>query len=445
METLSAVSSDMVGTDNRWRAGKHTIRAMPDRHADRPLDIVLWGATGYTGHLVAEHLASHAAKERRPIRWALAGRDRPRLETVRSGLARLSPACAELPIVTADAGDPASLEALARQTRVVCTTVGPYARYGSGLVGACARLGTHYCDLTGEVPWMRQMIDRHHHEAMVSGARIVHGCGFDSIPSDLGVLMLVEHLRTRHGRATGRVDAFFGMKGGPSGGTVASMLDMIDQAAKDSSVRRLLGNPYALDPSPERRGPDKRDSVRVGYEHRLDQWTGPFLMAGINTRVVRRSNTLLGERYGAGFRYTERASYGKGVRGMATAVGFTGGLGAFVAALQVPWLRPQVERLIPAPGQGPTAAEREAGYFKVRLFGESDPAGVRAEATVSDHFDPGYGSTSRMLGQAALSLACDDDALPRMAGVLTPATALGMPLVERLRRVGLTFSVEDAA
>jgi short subunit dehydrogenase-like uncharacterized protein len=408
---------------------------MPTPRAQRAHDLVLFGATGYTGRLVAERIAHSGEK----LRWALAGRDRTKLEHVRAALAAQVPECADLPLLVGDAMDAKAMDAIAGATKVVCTTVGPYARYGGELVAACARNGTDYCDLTGEVPWIRAMIDAHHATAQASGARIVHCCGFDSIPSDLGVLLLQEEMKRRHGRPAEKVTAFFGaMKGRFSGGTFASLLGVVDEAARDPQVRRVLLNPYGLDPDPSHGGPDKGDAMGVGYDRTMHAFTAPFVMSGINTRVVRRSHALLGYPWN-GFSYQERMSFPRSPRGLALATGITAALGGFLFATRVPAIRARIERKLPGPGEGPTAEERARGYFVVRVLGEVD--GDHLVVKVSDRADPGYGSTSKMLSQSALCLALDD--LPTGGGVLTPATAMGYRLIERLRDAGLTLEVEN--
>ena len=411
-------------------------------------DVVVLGATGFTGRLVAEYLARSQDSHR--ARWALAGRDLKKLEEVRRGLASLTPSCAELPLLVADAKDPASLDALVPRTRVVCTTVGPYARYGNDLVAACARAGTDYCDLTGEVQWMRRTIDAHHEQARATGARIVHTCGFDSIPSDLGVLMMQEHMREKHGGHLGSVRLYMGpMRGGASGGTVASMLQALDEVMADPSVRRIVANPRALDPDPRQpRNPAERDVATVRYSQEAGQWTGPFVMASVNTRVVRRSHALLGYPWGRDFLYTEVAGYGGGVKGLAQATSMTTGLGGALLALQVKPLRKLLQaKVLPAPGQGPSAEERERGYFVAQLLGEgtSPRTGreVRLKGKVAAKGDPGYAATARMLSESALSLAFD--VIPTQGGVLTPAACMGMQLVERLRKAGMTFEVKETS
>jgi len=401
----------------------------------RDLDVVLWGATGYTGQLVAEYLS--ASPSAAGLRWAIAGRDAGKLDALRRTLA-VPPE-----VLVGDADDPASLDAIAARAKVVCSTVGPYAKYGSFLVAACVRAGTHYCDLTGEVPWIRRMIDEHHDAARESGARIVHCCGFDSIPSDLGVWMLHRAMQGRGARLA-KVDAFFGeMSGLPSGGTIATMLGVVDEARRDRAVLKVVGDPYSLDPRPRVGGPDGSDPRSVGYEPRLKRWTAPFMMSAINTRIVRRSNAVLDYPYGREFRYTEQLSLPGGVKGMIAATGVTVGLAGFVAASQVPPLRKQLEKRLPKPGEGPTPEQRARGYFVLRLFAEGEGGTPVLRGRVEDRRDPGYGSTSVMLSEAALCLARDPLTAP--GGVLTPASAMGDALLARLRAAGLTFAVEDAA
>jgi len=316
-------------------------------------------------------------------------------------------------------------------------------RYGLPLARACAEAGTSYCDLAGEVPYIRRSIDENHARAQETGARIVHSAGFDSIPSDLGVLLLHEAFRAR-GKALASAAFFCGpMKGGMSGGTVASMMGMLDAASHDRDLRRLVGDPYALLPDRTKdRGPDGRDQRDVRYEPRIGQWTGPFVMAAINTRVVRRSNALLDFAYGRGFAYGEAMSFGRGPRGLARALSATAALGALVGVASFAPGRKLLAPLLPAPGKGPSQAARDAGFFKVRIVGEGD--GLRVDALVEGTSDPGYGETAKMLGEAAVCLAEDGDELPSRYGVLTPASSMGMRLVDRLRAAGMTFETREA-
>jgi len=413
----------------------------------RELDVVLHGATGFTGRLVAEHLlVRHGADG--DLRWALSGRSREKLERVRDELARDTGVASarELPLVVADAHDAEALAGLARRTRVVCTTVGPYALHGSELVAACAGAGTHYCDLTGEVPWMRRMIDAHESAARESGARIVHACGFDSIPSDLGTWFLQREMRERQGAPASHVKLrVHGMRGGMSGGTAASMLNILEEAGRDPAVRRLLADPHALEPEAAS-GAGESEPLTPRWDDDFESWTAPFVMAAINTRVVRRTRALLesrGEGYGAGFRYDEAVLTGPGPAGWLKAAAVAGGLGVFAAAGSVGPLRSALARLVPSPGEGPSRERREAGWFDLRLVGEHPhERGKSLRARVTGDRDPGYGATARMLGESAACLA--QDGLAAGGGFWTPAAALGEPLLARLEaHAGLRFSLES--
>jgi short subunit dehydrogenase-like uncharacterized protein len=339
-----------------------------------------------------------------------------------------------VPVVVVDALDPAACAALARRTKVVCTTAGPYAKVGSELVAACAEAGTHYCDLTGEVHWMRAMIDAHHERARATGARIVHTCGFDSIPSDLGTWATQQEFIASFGRPAQRVTALFGeTSGGFSGGTAASAFG-IAEAMADPAVRRILGNPYALDPDPVRAR--ARDGSPIGWNRTLHVFEAPFFMAATNGPVVRRGHALAGYPWGQDFVYREVMSTPGTARGLAMAVGITGALVGLAAAMKRPKLRELLRRRAPQPGEGPSAERREAGHWKVRYVAERD-ADQMIYVSGDRDGDPGYRSTAKMLGEAALCLAYDPLRSP--GGVQTPSVAMGGELLARLRRAGLTF------
>ncbi|MFD0484433.1 saccharopine dehydrogenase family protein [Kineococcus sp. GCM10028916] len=404
----------------------------------RDIDIVLFGASGFVGRLTAAHLATHAPTG---TRIALAGRSRERLAAVARDL---GPAAANWPLVVADASDEASLRTLAESTHVVVSTVGPYLRHGLPLVQACARAGTHYADLTGEVLFARRSIDTAHETARASGARIVHSCGFDSVPSDLAVLLAHDWARTHDaGPLASATLEVVSARGGFSGGTVDSLRLQLDTARRDPQARRLVADPYAL--SPERasepdlgRQPDAFGPHRRGA---TGDWVAPFVMASYNTRVVRRSNALLDHAYGPRLRYAEVMAFsGRTAALRATAV--TGVLAGLTGLLAVQPLRPLLDRLLPSPGTGPSEHTRRTGRFHLRLDARTQ-SDRRATVTVAAQGDPGYAATAVMLGESALALALDGDRLPARAGVLTPATGIGIPLVDRLRRRGFTLDVAD--
>ena len=405
--------------------------------AERTHDIVVFGATGFVGELTAEYLAAHAPQD---VRIALAGRSQDKLARVREGLGARA---ADWPLVTADSSDAAAMRSLAASTSVVATTVGPYLRYGLPLVEACAAAGTSYADLTGEVLFMRRTVERFHAPAEASGARIVHNCGFDSIPSDLGTYLL--HRRAQDDGEGDLEDTTLvvrAMKGGASGGTIASMTTQVDEMRADPKLRKVMFDPYAL--SPDRGAePDlgsERDIMTPVHDDDLGEWLAPFVMATVNTRVVRRSNALQGWAYGKRFRYREATAMGDGIAGRAKALALSGGLGAALGGMAFPPTRKLLDRVLPSPGEGPSEEARRKGFFKIDVHTRTS-TGARYVARVAAQGDPGYAATAVMLGESALCLALDRDRLPQRAGVLTPSTAMAAVLVDRLRAAGQTLSV----
>lgn len=402
-------------------------------------DVVVWGATGFTGALVAEYLFG-AYGDDPDFRWALAARDETRLNHVKGSLGA---AAESVPTIIANSHDEESLDSMTQRTRVIISTVGPYAKHGSALVAACVRNGTHYCDLAGEAQWIQRMIDEHHDFAKESGTRIVHCCGFDSVPSDISVWFLQQEAKRRFGSYCRSITLLVkAMKGGASGGTLASMMNIISESRADRSVARALSNPYTLNPPGEREGPERRDQRRAEFDPVAELWTAPFVMAGINTRVVRRSHALQGYPYGKNFRYHEAVIAGEGLSGRAKANLLTAGIGAFVAAASFDPTRGLLERFVlPEPGEGPDANAREKGYFNLRTYGELPDGSVIRGKTIGDR-DPGYGSTSKMLSECAVCLARDP--LQSDGGVLTPAVAMGGALLLRLtQNAGLSFEILD--
>lgn len=400
----------------------------------REHDIVVWGATGFTGQIVAEYLLKERAGADDGLRVALGGRSRAKLEAVAQQVGAPS-----TPLIVADSMDRDSLDAVAGSCKVVLTTVGPYSRYGAALVDACVSHGTDYCDLSGETPFVRKMIDKHHEQAHRAGSRIVNCCGYDSIPSDLGTLMVQQAFQERFGRPASQVKGAAGrIKGKFSGGTVASFLAMIEQSKEDPSLRKILGDPYGLNPSGVR-GSDGSDQMSVRYDDDFESWTAPFVMAAINTRVVRRSHALMGLPWGEDFGYSEFMTTGRGSRGFVRATAITAGLAGIMTASVFPLTKPLVERKLPSPGEGPSRAERKAGMFEHHLLAMGEGDEVRGKVVGPQ--DPGYGSTAIMMAESGLCLLRDD--LESEGGVLTPASAMGHTLIERLRRAGLEFDVVD--
>lgn len=410
------------------------------RKVGRALDIVLFGATGFAGRLTAEYLARHAPKG---VRIGLGGRSEQKLAGLRSTLGGESSAW---PLVVADSSNSGSLAAMVDQARVVVSTVGPYRRHGLPLVEACATAGTDYADLTGEVLFVRDSIDRAAATAATSGSRIVHACGFDSVPSDLGVAILHDAVRRDGaGDLEETTLVVLGMRGGLSGGTIATMKQTLADVQADAALRAIMGDPYAL--SPERSAePDlgrESDLRRVERDTDLGMWVGPFVMAPFNTRVVRRSNALQDWAYGRRFRYREVMGFGSGMDAPIKGGMFTSGLWALGAGLQFGPTRALLDRVLPVPGEGPNERTRRRGFFRMAIHGRTSK-GDHYVARVAAKGDPGYAATAVMLGESAMCLALDRDRLPARAGVLTPATAMGSALVDRLRAAGFTFDVRRA-
>jgi short subunit dehydrogenase-like uncharacterized protein len=410
----------------------------------REFDIVLFGATGFVGKLTAEYLARAGSG----ARIALAGRSTDRLLAVREGLGE---SARSWPVLSADATSPSTLDEMAARTQVVVTTVGPYSRYGMPLVAACAAAGTDYADLTGEAMFIRESIDLYHKQAADTGARIVHCCGFDSVPSDMSVYALYRAARDEGaGELLGTDFVMRSFSGGLSGGTIASMMDVLQAASSDPDLRRVLGDPYTL--SSDRAaepdlGPQPDSPWRRGRQIAPELsglWTAGFMMASINTRVVRRSNALLDWAYGRGFRYSENMSLGSSpfaplVSAVVAGVGkATFGLGSRYFRL-LP--RRLLDRFVPKPGTGPSTAARERGYYKVETY-TTTTSGARYVARMEQRGDPGYKATSVLLGECALALAFDRDKLSDLRGVLTPAAAMGDALLGRFPAAGVALQTE---
>jgi len=411
--------------------------------ADRSFDVVAFGATSFVGRILCRYLLEQFGVHGR-LAWAIAGRSKGRLEELR---ASLGAEAASLDLVVADAADEASLRAMCASARVVVSTVGPYALHGEPLVRACAETGTDYCDLTGELQWMRRMIDRYEAAARASGARIVHACGFDSIPSDLGVHFLQREAVLRYGTPCTRVKMRVkALRGGYSGGTVASVMNVVKEAVADPALRKELADPYSLCPPgtmPKVRQPSV---VAPELDADFDAWVAPFVMSAMNTRIVLRTNALSAQAYGNEFRYDEAMITGRGLQGALAAGAMVAGLAGFVAAGAIGPLRSALQGFVlPKSGEGPSPEAQRTGFFDLRFLGTTAD-GRRLRTKVTGDRDPGYGSTGKMLGQAAACLALDVDKASKAGGFWTPATVFGDRLVDRLvAHAGLTFEVlEDA-
>lgn len=427
----------------RWMAAVHGAAECRMPHEPRrakltrAFDITVYGASGFVGRQAARYIADHAAG----LRWAVAGRSAAKLDALRHGLGPASPG-----VVVAAAGDATALDALAAQSRVVLSTAGPFARYGSALVAACVRHGTHYVDITGETPWVRQMIDRHHDAAATSGTRIVPGCGFDSVPSDLGAWLVASALWQQHGERCTSVKASFSMRGGLNGGTAASALGALD----DEAAQAQLDDPFLLNPpgTAPADAASHRDPAGALHDADFDAWLAPFVMGPINSRVVRRSAALLAGSgpFGPGFRYQEYARVGRGASAALAASALAIGMAAGRAALAFAPLRRVATHFVPAPGEGPSEQAMDGGSFRCELVGVGERGTVQ-RGRIAGRGDPGNRATTVFVCESALALALDVRRLPGGAhrgGVLTPATALGAVLADRLRAAGMTIEPHDA-
>jgi short subunit dehydrogenase-like uncharacterized protein len=387
----------------------------------REFDIIVYGASGFTGRLVAEYLDA-TYKNGGAVKWAMAGRSLEKLAAVRDEIG----APADTPLIACDANDPASLDAMVKSTKVVLTTVGPYQLYGEGLVAACAAHGTDYVDLCGEPVWMRFMVDAHEAAAKASGARIVFSCGFDSIPSDLGVQLAQEEMMARYGVPATRINARVRkISGGASGGTVASLKATLVAAAANPKVLEYLRDPFAI--TPGFTGAKQPSGMKVYFDDTMGSWVAPFVMAPINTRNVHRTNMLLGHPYGTDFVYEEMMATGPGDKGemIANAVANDKSMSSDSA---------------PKPGEGPSKEEREAGHYDI-LFMADAGEGKTVNVAVTGDRDPGYGSTSKMIAESALCLL--NEAKDAKGGIWTAASVMGPALRARLvANAGLTFGVE---
>ncbi len=406
---------------------------MTDR-ANRQFDLIVFGATSFVGQILCRHLVDRLGTDG-PVSWAIAGRSASKLKTVAADTG------ANVEQIVADASDAEAMAAMVDQAKVIISTVGPYALYGSELVAAAAAAGTDYCDLTGEPQWMQKMIDAHQETAEASGARIVHSCGFDSIPSDLGVWftqqLAQERFDTHCTSIAMRVKA---MKGGASGGTIASMMNVMEEVASDPSLRKVLTNPYALAPEGARSGVRQPNVTIPQNDKASGKWVAPFVMASVNTRVVFRSHALLDHPWGDGFQYDEAMIMGDGPIGVAKAGMLTGGLAGFMGLAALKPARSVLNKyILPKPGEGPSPEDQEAGFYDIRFYGTTAEGDTITTKVTGDR-DPGYGSTAKMLGESALVLL-DLPANETPGGFWTPATAMGDRLIDALEaEAGLRFA-----
>ena len=410
----------------------------------RPYAVVLYGATSFVGqitaHYLTEFLSNTKDKDGADVTWAIAGRDEEKLNELQSKLG------STVDIILANSDDSDSLDEMTKQTQVIISTVGPYLKYGEPLIKSCTTHGTDYVDLTGEAIFIKDMMDKYQDAAKQSGARIVNSCGFDSIPSDLGVYFTQTQAEEKFGSACDvihmRVKA---AKGGLSGGTIASMATIFEEVGKDKSRRKQVANPYLLNDDKDAPNVRQANVSKPEYDSKHKRWLAPFVMASINTRIVHRTNQLLGYEYGRDFKYDEAMWMQDGVKGQLSSYAMSAGLFGFATAMMVkPSRELLAKHVLPKSGSGPSAEEQANGYFDIRLFGETANKDTINTKVTGDK-DPGYGSTSRMLAQAALCLAQDISKEEIGGGFWTPASAMDNHLLARLEEhAGLSFEVVDS-
>ena len=401
-------------------------------NAQKKLDLVIWGATGFTGKLVCEYITnSYNSKD---LNWTIAGRNEEKLLKLKNRLNIKNS------ILIGNSNDKYSLEKICGKTKVICSTVGPYALYGTNLIHACIKMKTNYCDISGETQWIRKIIDTFHEKAKKQKIKIVNSCGFDSIPSDMGVYFCQSNYYKENGEYANEINMrVAGTRGGFSGGTYNSLTNVIHEASLNKSVRKILNNPYGLNPINEQSGPDKKDLKSVEYDNEAKSWIAPFVMAGINTKIVRRSNALLNYKYGNSFLYSEAVLVGNGILGKI--IGYL----SLIPILMViqkkgSVIKKIVDLFVPKAGEGPSKKQRENGFFSLKFFFGNNRQ--RYLAKVTGDMDPGYGSTSKMLAECAICLALDDT-LNENYGVITPSVAFEENILERLENnAGLEFSMK---
>lgn len=421
----------------------------------RPYAIILYGATSFVGQITAHYLTQFLADTNaaQPVKWAIAGRDQDKLTTLQTELqaklqTKLSAAnhkSTKVDIIIANSDDEVSLDKMTAQTQVIISTVGPYLQYGEPLIKSCTHQGTDYVDLTGEAIFIKDMLDKYQDAAKQSGARIIHSCGFDSIPSDLGVYFTQQQASVHYDSCCEGINMRVkAAKGGLSGGTIASMVAIFTEVAQDKKRWRQLSNPYLL--NDDANAPSTRqDNVnKPEYDTRHDRWMAPFVMAAINTRIVHRSNQLLGYKYGRNFKYDEAMWMQDGVKGQLMSYGLSAGLLSFATAMSFTRSREFLSKhVLPKSGDGPSQSEQENGFFDIRFFGTTQN-NQHISTKVTGNKDPGYGSTSRMLAQSALCLVQDISKESVAGGFWTPASAMGNSLLSRLETyAGLSFEVVD--
>ena len=407
-------------------------------------DLIVFGATGFTGKLVVEYLIKNYGLDNQKFTWAIAGRDKEKLEELKQSFIAIDSHSVNIETYVADSFNSKSLDVLTSSCHVIISTVGPYLKYGLPLVESCVKNHTNYCDLTGEVPFIKESIDLFHEKAFNSKCKIIHSCGFDSIPSDLGVLLLQKDSIEKFNKVCDNVNLYVrSIRGGFSGGTISSMINIKRYSHANSKKRDVLKSPYSLNPT-DKIKKNVRQSVlkSVRWDNTFNKWTSPFLMSGVNTRVVQRTNAIAEFSYGKNFKYKEMSSFDRGLNGFLKACAML----MILAFLQFSlgsnlllWILKKT--IFPKPGEGPSKEKMQSGFFKLKIIGSINEI-QKNSVTVLGDSDPGYSATAKMLTESAISILLNEDKMPKKYGVLTPASAIGLTLIERLKGKGILFKID---
>ena len=407
-------------------------------------DLIVFGATGFTGKLVVEYLIKNYGLDNQKFTWAIAGRDKEKLEELKQSFIAIDSHSVNIETYVADSFNSKSLDVLTSSCHVIISTVGPYLKYGLPLVESCVKNHTNYCDLTGEVPFIKESIDLFHEKAFSRRCKIIHSCGFDSIPSDLGVLLLQKDSIEKFNKVCDNVNLYVrSIRGGFSGGTISSMINIKRYCHANSKKRDVLKSPYSLNPT-DKIKKNVRQSVlkSVRWDNTFNKWTSPFLMSGVNTRVVQRTNAIAEFSYGENFKYKEMSSFDRGLNGFLKACAML----MILAFLQFSlgsnlllWILKKT--IFPKPGEGPSKEKMQSGFFKLKIIGSINEI-QKNSVTVLGDSDPGYSATAKMLTESAISTLLNEDKMPKKYGVLTPASAIGLTLIERLKGKGILFKID---
>jgi len=407
-------------------------------------DLIIFGATGFTGKLVTEYLIKNYGLKNQKFNWAIAGRDKKKLEELKQSFIGIDSQSVNIETYVADSFNSKSLDILTSSCRVIISTVGPYLKYGLPLVESCVKNRTNYCDLTGEVPFIRESIDLFHEKAMQGKCKIIHSCGFDSIPSDLGVLLLQKDSLAKFNKVCDNVNLYVrSIRGGLSGGTISSMINIKKYIHSHSEKMDVLKSPYSLNPSDKIKNNLKQPVLKsVRWDNSFNKWTCPFLMSGVNTRVVQRTNAIAEFSYGENFRYNELSSFDKGLNGFlkaCTMLMILAFLQFSMGSKLLLWILKKT--IFPKPGEGPSKSKMQSGFFKLKIIGSINKI-QKNSVTIFGDSDPGYSATAKMLTESAISTLLNQNKIPQKYGVLTPASGIGLVLIKRLKGKGISFKVD---